>query len=140
MAKWHRPTVNDKFHIDMQWWQDNHLDLRFYVREALCASCQHDFASHEESEHIDWIDEETGAVTRVDGLWHALRTHCASLPNYIDNNTPIVEAVFRTFLANGNQPLSILELHALLDRRPPETLLRMLTGGQVFLGIRPVTS
>jgi len=140
MAKWHRPTVNDKFHIDMQWWQDNQLDLRFYAREALCSSCKGDFTNLDETEQIDWVNEQTGAVTRVDGVWHALRTHCAALTSYIDTSTPIVEAVFRTFLANGNQPLSILELHALLDRRPPETLLRMLTGGQVYLGIRPVTS
>jgi hypothetical protein len=138
MAKWHRTTVNDKFHIDLQWWQDNHLDLRFYVREALCDSCRADFPSLDDASEIDWVNEQTGEVTRVDGLWHALRSHCVNEPDFINETTPIVEAVFRTFLANGNQTLTVLELHGLLDRRPPETLLRMLTGGQVYLGIRPV--
>jgi hypothetical protein len=139
MAKWHRTTVSDKFHIDLQWWQDNHLDLRFYVREALCAQCRADFPNVDDVSQIDWVNEQTGEVTQVDGLWHALRTHCINEPDFINSNTPIVEAVFRTFLANGNQPLTIIELHALLDRRSPDTLLRMLTGGQVYLGIRPVT-
>ncbi|MHB9033604.1 MAG: hypothetical protein ACYC6L_11210 [Anaerolineae bacterium] len=138
MVKWHRPTVNDKFHIDMQWWQESQLDFRFYVRDALCTVHRVEFSNLDDTEQIDWVDDQTGEVTRVDGLWQALRTHCMNEPDYIDANTPIVGAVFRTFLANGNQPLSILELHALLDRRPPETLLRMLTGGQVYLGIRPV--
>ncbi|MGC9360975.1 MAG: hypothetical protein ACP5G7_11500, partial [Anaerolineae bacterium] len=87
---------------------------------------------------IDWVDESTGEVRRVDGLWHALNTCCSTRADYITPSTPIIESIFRTFLANGNTPLSIRELYELLDRRPPETILRMLTAGKVYLGIRPV--
>ncbi|NLV74813.1 MAG: hypothetical protein GXY52_09060 [Chloroflexi bacterium] len=138
MSRWQRPTIDTKFHIDLQWWQSSQLDLRFYIREAMCSSCQADFGNLDDAEQIDWVDEVTGEVTTLDGVWQALRAHCVNEPNFIDATTPIVDAVFRTFLANGNQPLSIVELHALLDRRSPETLLRMLIGGQVYLGIRPV--
>ncbi|MBC7239451.1 MAG: hypothetical protein H5T71_05065, partial [Chloroflexi bacterium] len=75
---------------------------------------------------------------RIDSLWHSLRTCCSKRPNYITPNMPIVEAVFRTFLANGNKPLSVNELYELLDRRPPQVLLRILTAGPVYMGIRPV--
>jgi hypothetical protein len=53
---------------------------------------------------------------------------------------PFVEAVFRVFLANGNTPLSALELHQLLDRRPASTILRMLTKARIYNGIKPVSN
>jgi len=39
-------------------------------------------------------------------------------------------------MANGNAPLSCLELGQQLGR-PPETILRTLTGPRVYRGIRP---
>ena len=138
VARWHRPTVDTKFHIDMRWWEDNNRNIRVYMREVLCDECRGDFDSADTGE-IDWVDEQTGEVTRVDGLVHALRTCCSMKPSYITPSTPIIDAVFRTFLANGNKPLTVRELYELLDRRPPEVLLRILTAGQVYMGIRPVT-
>lgn len=138
MPKWQRPTIHTKFHIDMDWWEENGLDIRLYVKEALCDDCRADYEEYYQAGTVDWVDDQTGEVSQVDGLWHALRTCCADKPDYIGPGTPIVGAVFRTFLANGNKPLSIQELYELLDRRPPQTLLRMLTGGQTFFGIRPV--
>ena len=136
VAKWHRPTVDTKFHIDMRWWEESNRNIRVYIREALCDECRNEFSGADVGE-IDWVDEQTGEVTRVDGLIHALRTCCSTKPSYITPSTPIIDAVFRTFLANGNRPLSVRELYELLDRRPPEVLLRMLTAGQVYMGIRP---
>lgn len=137
--KWQRPTVDTKFHIDMAWWQENQRDIRVHIKDVLCDVCkeQCESVSTEDAE-IDWVDEQTAEVTRVDWLWHSLRSCCSTRPEYISPNTPIVDAVFRTFLANGNEPLSVVELYALLDRRPPPTLLRILTGGSAYMGIRPV--
>lgn len=139
-VKWQRPTVNTKFHIDMNWWEENNRDIRVYVRDALCEECRADYAEYEGQPEVDWVDENTGEVTRVDALWHSLRTCCSSKPSYIAPNTPIIDAVFRTFLANGNKPLSVRELYELIDRRPPEVLLRMLTAGPIYMGIRPARS
>jgi len=137
VARYQRPTVDTKFHIDMRWWEANDLNIRVYMREALCDDCRNDFENADSGE-IDWVDGQTGEVTRVDGLVHALRTCCSMKPSYITPSTPIVDAVFRTFLANGNQPLSVRELYELLDRRPPEVLLRTLTAGPIYMGIRRV--
>jgi len=133
---WRRPSVDTKFHIDLGWWEEQDRDIRVAVREALCDSCSEmvDGTGVE----IDWVDEQTGQVTRVDPLWHSLRTCCSLKSDYIEPNTTVIDAVFRTFLANGNQPLTIQELYELLDRRPPATLLRLLTAGPVYMGIRPV--
>jgi hypothetical protein len=135
---WQRPTVKTKFHIDLAWWQEQGRDVRVYIREALCDSCQEMPVSQGEDHLVDWVDEQSGMVTRVDPLWHSLRTCCSLKSDYITPNTTVIDAVFRTFLANGNQPLSIQELYELLDRRPPATLLRLLTAGSVYMGIRPV--
>ncbi len=138
-ALWFRPTVDTKFHIDMAWWQEEQgRDIRVYMREALCTECSEDLAHLDELQEVDWIDEETAEVTRVDALWHSLRTCCSLKRDYITPSTPVIDAVFRTFLANGNKPLSIQELYELLDRRPPKVLLRILTGGKIYMGIRPV--
>jgi hypothetical protein len=138
VAKWQRPTIDNKFHIDNLWWTENHRDMRVYVREALCEECREDYQGLQSANEIDSIDSETAQVQRVDGLMHALRTCCSLKSSYISPNTPVVDAIFRTFLANGNTPMSIQELYELLDRRPPATILRLLTAGNVYMGIRPV--
>ena len=136
---WQRPTVNTRFHIDLAWWEAQGRDIRVFVREMLCDECADSAGTVLDSaEEIDWVDEETGQVSRVDPLWHSLRTCCSLKADYIMPNTTVVDAVFCTFLANGNQPLTIVELYELLDRRPPATLLRLLTVGRVYMGIRPI--
>jgi hypothetical protein len=138
-ARWHRPTVDTKFHIDMTWWENSNRDIRVYMQDMLCDECRDEFADdYRTKQEIDWVDDLTGEVMRVDGLWHALRTCCATKPSYINPNTTIIDAVFRTFLANGNKPLTVKELYERLNRRPPEVLLRILTAGNVYMGIRPV--
>jgi hypothetical protein len=74
----------------------------------------------------------------VDGLWHSLRVCCSLKPDYINELTPLTTAVFRTFLANGNEPLTSVELGGQLNR-PPATILRTIGGFQIYNGIKPVT-
>jgi hypothetical protein len=135
-----RPNVDTKFHIDLGWWEKSHKDMRVYMQNALCKSCRTDLADVDLDEKLDWVDEETGEVTQVDPLWHTIRACCSDKPEYVTEDTPIIDAIFMTFLSNGNKPLSVSELHEMLDKRPPETILRMLTRGRTYLGIRPVPS
>ena len=137
--KWQRATIDTGFHIDLSWWSDQDRDIRTLVRDMLCEECQDTYSGLvAESTDVDWVDEQTGEVTVVDALWHALRSCCGQRPDFVSSSTPIIEAVFRTFLANGNRSLTIQQLHEQLDKRPPQTLLRMLTRGPVYLGIRPI--
>lgn len=135
-----RPDINTKFHIDLNWWEKTHKDIRLYMQNALCDECRTDLADVDLDEKLDWVDEETGEVSQVDPLWHTIRACCSRKEDYIGVDTPIIDAIFMTFLANGNKPLSVVELYEKLDKRPPETILRMLTRGQTFLGIRPLHS
>ncbi len=89
-----------------------------------------------DEEEVDWVDPETAEVQRVDGLQHILMTHCAKQEGFITEHTVLVDATFRIFLANGNMPLTVLELGEKLGR-PPQTILRTFSGGRVYKGIRP---
>lgn len=139
MVKWQRPTVDSKFHIDLDWWTKQNRDIRIYLTQALCEECRQAYAETRDLGEVDSVDMETGEVVREDALWGTLRSCCSTKPDYVGANTPIIDSIFRTFAANGNKPLSPQELYDRLDRRPPETILRMLTGGQVYFGIRPVS-
>ena len=131
-----KPTLSTKFHIDFDWWQRQDRELRVYLRSHLCAEHQAVLAETEDAGTIDWIDPDTAEVQRVDGVQQALRTHCSTLPGYVSEHTSLVDAVFRTFLANGNQPLSPLELSERI-KRPPATILRTRAGQRVYKGLRP---
>ena len=132
-----KPTVETPFHIDFEWWKRNERDWHIFLRTLLCPEHQQAFANVEEGQMIDWIDPNTGEVKPVDGIEHALMSHCALLPDFVNERTALVEAVFRIFLVNGNAPMSAEELGARL-RRPPETILRTLAGPRVYRGLRPV--
>ena len=134
-----KPTLETPFHIDYDWWQREGRDLRVYLRSYLCREHRAVFETHEDIEEIDWIDEGTAEVTRVDGLQHVLRVHCSLQPGYIAPNTSLVDAVFRVFLANNNKPLTSIELGARI-RRDPALILRALSGHRVYKGLRPYTS
>lgn len=136
MARWMRPTTDTKFCIDFDWWDGAGRDLRVHLHQHLCRGCRDLYPTHVGSETVDWVDPETAEVQEVDGLWHTLRTHCSLQPDYVLEEMPLTDAVFRVFLANGNAPLSALEL-ATKIRRPPERILRVLGHGNIYDGIRP---
>lgn len=137
MTKWVRPTVDTKFHIDFEWWDQEGRNFRVHLLSHLCQECQERYRSYREAELVDWIDADTAEVTQVDGLWHSLRTCCSLKPDYVDERTPLATAVFRTFLANGNRPLSPVELQERLHR-PADTILRTIGGFQIYHGVKPV--
>jgi len=134
-----KPTVQMPFHIDFDWWEQNDSDWHVFLRSLLCPEHQQALADVQEGALIDWVDPRTAEVQQVDGIQHALMTHCALQPDFVDPHTAVVEAVFRLFLANGNQPMSAAELGKRLNR-PAETILRTLAGPRVYRGIRPIVA
>ena len=139
MVRWIKPNLETKFHIDFDWWEREGRDLRVYLQSHLCPECKVIYTNHRGSEEVDWIDPETAEVTRVDALWQSLRTHCRQRSDFITESTPLTDAVFRAFLANGNAPLSAIELHEILGGRTAKTILRTLGGRKIYKGIRPCT-
>lgn len=134
-----KPTAKTPFHIDFEWWKQNERDWHIFLRSFLCAEHQEAFANMEEGEMIDWIDPQTAEVKPVDGVQHALISHCAQLPEFVNQRTAVVEAIFRLFLANGNIPMNAEELSKKLGK-PADTILRTIAGPRVYRGLRPILS
>lgn len=131
-----KPTIDTPFHIDFEWWKKNERDWHVYLHSLLCTEHQEAFANVEEGGTIDWVDPQTAEVKSVDGIQNALMTHCVKQPDFLTEQTALVEAVFRLFLTNGNIPMTSQELGSRLNR-PPETILRTLAGPRVYKGLRP---
>jgi hypothetical protein len=134
-----KPNAKTPFHIDFEWWKQNEGDWHIFLRSFLCAEHQEAFANVEQGELIDWIDPQTAEVKPVDGVQHALISHCAQLPDFVNQRTAIVEAIFRLFLANGNIPMSAEDLSKKLGK-PADTILRTIAGPRVYRGLRPILS
>lgn len=131
-----KPTVETPFQIDFDWWKNHDRAWRVNLRSSLCPEHRELFAEIAGGEKVDWIDPATGEVQKVDGLQHTLISHCAQEESFITPQTTLTEAVFRVFLANGNQPMTPEELAERLDR-PPEKILQTISGRRVYKGIRP---
>ena len=132
-----RPTSETPFHVDFDWWKQHDSNWRVYLHSCLCAEHQAAFTNLEEGYQIDWVDPETAEVTSVDGLEHVLMSHCSLLKDFLDMNMPLVDAVFRAFVAHHNTPMSPSQL-AELTGKSSDTILRTLAGPQVYKGIRPI--
>jgi hypothetical protein len=134
-----KPGPNTKFHVDYSWWERESRELRVYLLSHLCPEHRARFEALTETEVVDWVDPETAEVEKVDGVQHVLRTHCAQQPGYLEEHTSLVDAIFRVFLANGNTPLTPVELAERIGRRGQGiTILKTLSGSRVYKGLRPV--
>jgi hypothetical protein len=137
MTAWKRPSLDTKYHIDYDWWSATGKDVRVAVRGQLCEECQARFPDHRNTEAVDWVDPETAEVERADALLQCLRGECARKSEFISRANPLVTNVFRVFLLNGNQPLTPKELREHRTWLSADTLLRTLSGGTVYMGLRP---
>jgi hypothetical protein len=133
-----KPDMTTPFHIDFDWWQKNERDWHVYLRSLLCTEHREVFENIEEGQKVDWVDPDTAEVKPVDGLQNALMSHCVQQPDFLTEQTALVEAAFRLFLTNGNIPMSSDELGKRLNR-PANTILRTLGGARVYKGIRPIS-
>ncbi len=133
-----RPTVETPFAISLDWWRRNSQDFNTYLREALCEECRREFPVNAPVTEADYIDPRTGEVRRLNSMWGCLMTRCSGDPGFLSAELPLASAVFRALLANGNAPLTPLELQQAIRRSTPETILRVLTGPTTMLGIIPM--
>jgi hypothetical protein len=132
-----KPSVETRFHIDFNWWQLRDRDWRVFLQSLLCQEHQKAFSELPNGHLVDFVDPLTAEVQQVDGLQHVLITHCAKLEGFISPHTTLVDAIFRIFLANGNIPMTPLELSQ-LSNRPSDLILRVLTGERIYRGLRPI--
>jgi hypothetical protein len=131
-----KTTLDTKYHIDYSWWERSSDDLRTYLLSHLLPEQRERLSQTDEDRTVDYIDPETGEVLQLDELGLAIQI-AAEDPNFINPHTSLVDSIFRVFLANGNLPLTPRELAEHTDRSP-QTILKTLSGGQIYKGIRPL--
>lgn len=132
-----KPTIETPFHVDFEWWAQRGLDLNVDLMAHLCPEHRAAYRGQRVAEQIDWIDWETGAIRQVEGLQYIITRHCGRQPDYVQQAPTLLEAIFRVFLSNGNQPLSPRQLAPLVGQSP-EQVLRVLSGSEVRKGLRPL--
>ena len=136
MARYAKPTLDTKFHIDFSWWEQKGQNLSAFLRSHICPECK-EFLEDSKHQTFDWMSLETGEVFQIDILWHILYTHCSQTPTFLDSRTPLTSAIFRTFIANNNTPLTPVEIHQKIAKQTPELILRTVGRRQVYKGIKP---
>lgn len=134
-----KPVLDTPFHIDFSWWRQNDREWSVYLRSLLGDEYADQLTEIEGGERYDWVDPQTAEVQRVDALQYVMMRHFARNRDLFEEGTSLVEAIFRVFLKNGNMPMNSEQLAEILER-PATTILRTLSGGRVYRGIRPVLS
>lgn len=121
-----------RYSIDQGWYQESERSLAALVQGRLCLACRSRLGMGEGQDLTD------NTLASVAGC-------CSKSEGFFALGLPITESVFRLFLANGNQPLSVEEIWAqLLETRGGSPLglspqvLRRLLGSDRYYGLRPL--
>ena len=119
--------TESRWFIDLDWFLRSGRSFLTVARDCLCPKCRERLMGDE------------GEVLDTE-LLATIRDCCSQAPGFITHKSPILESAFRVFLANGNQPLGLEELHGQLAERwegdayrvAPEVLSRLLSNDQYY--------
>ncbi|MDE2748737.1 MAG: hypothetical protein OXI34_07230 [Chloroflexota bacterium] len=133
-----KPSVETKFYIDFDWWEQSRDDLQVYLLTHLTAEQQQTLQQRDLREVFDYVHPETGEVFPVDALGLAIR-ESSKRQDFITGRIGLIDSVFRALLVNDNHPLNALEL-AKVTGRDASTILKTIGGVRIYRGIRPFRS
>ena len=122
--------VRPGWFIDLDWFQQSNRSFFALAQSCLCPKCR---------------ERLKGEISAAD-LVTTITDCCSKTPGFITDKLPIVESIFRLFLANGNQPLDLEKLGRQLSewrggdtyRTSAEILSRLLERDQYY-GLRQVS-
>ena len=120
--------VRPRWFIDFNWYQESNRSFFALAQNCLCDKCRKQL--------------KEGKIA-ADDILATIRDCCSKDPVFITDRLPILESIFRLFLANGNQPLDLEELGEQLRewrngdtyRTSAEVLSRLLSSDQCY-GLR----
>ena len=120
-----------RWFIDFDWLEQNNRSFLALAQGCLCPKCCERLAKSKKQ-------------LKAPALLAHIRDCCSQAPAFATDKLPVLESVFRLFLANGNQPLGLEELGKKLaeqrdasQRVSPEVLSRLL-GNERYYGLRLV--
>ena len=101
-AKDDRPA---KYFIDAKMAEERRRSLRVMFASRQCYMCQ------------QAVDEENVPSAEVQELIDRIVDHCQSANDYLLEDTPLKEAIFRVLLSRGNKPMGADEISADISER-----------------------
>lgn len=87
--------IRPRWFIDLDWYRQNNRSFLALAQGCLCPEC---------GERL-----KEGEISAAD-LLTTIKDCCSKTPDFITGKLPILETIFRLFLANGNQPLDVEEM------------------------------
>lgn len=137
-----------RYYVDVQWYENCNRSFRALAQTRLCESCKQKLGT-ETQERVPAIDPRTGRVVFemrtvpfAQSPLPVIRTCCSKKRDYITPETPLAEAIFRVFLASGNQPMEIerireeLANYVAMSDRPhnysPELIKRVIAADDYY--------
>ncbi len=114
------------YFIDLDCFQESDRSFAAVAGHCLCSACQERSASSLKD-------------IEVASLVPNIRDCCSKTPDFINSRLPLLERIFRVFLARGNEPLSLAELATQLvtysdspTSLSPQTLKRLLDNDRYY--------
>ncbi len=122
-----------KYAISLDWFDRNKVSFVDVAVRRACSACKNKLSpekKHNPQELIKVITE-----------------HCGKDKDYIHPQQPVIESIFRLFLATGNKPLTAEEIMMKVNERRADNpisvsteALQKLLDGNKLLGIGPAAA
>jgi hypothetical protein len=104
-----------RWFIDLDWLEQNNRSFLALAQGCLCPKC---------GERLKKGKKQFSPAELLSNITDC----CSRTPGFITNRSPILESIFRLFLANGNQPLDLEELGKQLAERRSGDIQRTSVG------------
>jgi hypothetical protein len=119
-----------RWFIDLDWLEQNNRSFLALAQGCLCPKCRG---------RLEGSEKQFSAPD----LMTNIRDCCSKTPGFFTERLPVLESIFRLFLANGNQPLDSEELGRRLaerrgsaHQRTSVEVLSHLLGNDRYYGLR----
>jgi hypothetical protein len=146
--------AGSRYHIDLEWYDLSNRSFTALSESRLCADCRDKIGGQGKTKAKSKAKTKTKTKTKTkakksesrpdEALLEMTKECCGKKPGFITPSLPIAETLFRLFLANGNEPLTVAEISQQLRQLRverfapgPEALQRLLTH-ENFYGLREV--
>ena len=125
----HHDESQYRYHIDTTWFNDRERSFTMLASSRLCQASKKKKPPKSES-----------------ALLSTIKQCCSKRDDYIAPNMPLLEMVFRLFLANSNQPLTLEQIQERLEQRLSESAeprdlsvskLKRIVDNDRYYGLRP---
>lgn len=140
-----------RYQLDLNWYEESGKSFAVMSESRMCTDSRSKLGTEVE-ERVPTVDSKTGKVVfelkkapfAHNPLAH-IRDCCSKKKGFIISSLPVMEAIFRLYLMNANQPLDAEEIKQQLEWTDYteriryisiETLERLLKN-DVYYGFRP---